>query len=168
MKNLKTLALVTALGLAVCSSAFAQGRPGGTRGQSQPSAQPPFDKRSAGSAAVMHIAEAFPKVAPFDANKDGQLDGVERRALGQAMFDGKVEAPKHQTLPEGVEPPHPGVIIHRIASLYCVAFPFDVDNNGKLNVGEQAALMRAIENGDVQRPGGPRGGRPPGVGGRPF
>lgn len=168
MKNLKTLALVTALGLAVCSAAFAQGRPGGTRGQSQPSSRPASDMRSASAAAVTHIAEAFPKVAPFDANNDGQLDGVERRALGQAMFDGMVEAPTHQTLPEGVEPPHPGIIIHRIASLYCVAFQFDVDNNGKLNVDEQAALKSAIENGDVQRPGGPRGGRPPGVGGRPF
>lgn len=141
MKNLKTIAVATALGLAVCPSASAQGRSGGAQ-------QAPKDA----AAAVAHIAEAYPKIAPFDANKDGQFDGGERRALGQAMFDGKVEGPANRD-PEGDQPAHPGIIIQRIAGLYRAAFSFDADKDGSLNEGEQAALKSAIEKGEVQRPG---------------
>ena len=164
MKNIKTIAVVTALGLAVCSSASAQGRPGGVQGQ-RPADAPQRPKDA--TAAVAHIAEAYPKIAPYDANDDGQFDGDERRALGQAMRDGKVEGPANRN-PEGDQPAHPGIIIQRIASLYGVAFSFDADKNGSLSDGEQAALKSAIEKGEVKRPGGEGGGRPPGVGGRPF
>ena len=97
MKNIKTLAVVTALGLAVCSYAIAQGRPGAEKNQNLAGAQQtPKDA----TAAVAHIAEAYPKIAPFDANKDGQFDGDERLALGRAMRDGKVEGPANYN-PEG-------------------------------------------------------------------
>jgi hypothetical protein len=155
MKNMKTIAVVTALGLAVCSSAIAQGRPGGAQ-------QPPKDA----AAAVAHIAEAYPKIAPFDVNADGQFDGDERLALGQAMRDGKVEGPANRN-PKGEQAAHPGIIIQRIASLYRIAFSFDKDEDDTLNEAEQAALKSAIENGEVKRPD-MGGGRPPGVGGRPF
>jgi hypothetical protein len=155
MKNIKTFAVVTALGLAVCSSAIAQGRPGCAQ-------QAPKDA----AAAVAHITEAYPKIAPFDANKDGQFDGDERLALGQAMRDGKVEGPVNRN-PEGDQAAHPGIIIQRIASLYGIAFSFDADEDGALNEAEQAALKSAIEKGEVKRPG-LGGGPPPGVGGRPF
>lgn len=147
MKNIKTIAVVTALGLAVCSSASAQGRPGGAQ-------QAPKDA----AAAVAHISEAYPKIAPFDANKDGLFDGDERRALGQAMRDGKVEGPVNRN-PEGEQPAHPGIIIQRIAGLYRVALSFDADQDGSLSEGEQAALKSAIEKGEVQRPVA-GGGRP--------
>lgn len=148
MKNIKTIAVLTALGLAVCSSALAQGRPGGAQ-------QLP----KAAASAVAHIAEAYPKIAPFDANKDGLFDGDERRALGQAMRDGKVEGPANRN-PEGNQSAHPGIIIQRIASLYRVALSFDADQDGSLSKGEQATLQSAIEKGEVKRPGGPNGGRP--------
>ena len=157
MKNIKTLVVATALGLALCSSAIGQGqRPADAQ-------QPPKDA----AAALAHIAEAYPKIAPFDTNKDGQLDGDERLALGQAMRDGKVEGPANRN-PGGAQPAPPGIIIQRIASLYGVAFWFDTDEDDSLNEAEQAALKSAIEKGEVKRPGGPGGGRPPGVGGRPF
>ena len=165
MQNIKALAAMTALGLAVCSSGLAQGRPGGGRDQ-RPSDPPQHPGDAA--AAVTHIAHVYPMIAAFDANQDGQLDAGERHALGQAMLDGTVEAPNHRTPPEGVELPHPGVIIRSIAMMYRVASSFDADRNGSLSEDEQAALKGAIENGKVQRPGGQRGGRPPGVGGRPF
>ena len=163
MKNTKTLAVVTALGLAVCSSAIAQGRPGAEKNQNLAGAQQtPKDA----TAAVAHIAEAYPKIAPFDANKDGQFDGDERLALGRAMRDGKVEGPANYN-PEGDQAAHPGIVIQRIASFYGVAFWFDADEDGALNEAERAALKNAIEKGDVKRPG-LGGGPPPGFGGRPF
>lgn len=155
MKNIKILAVITALGPAVCSSAIAQGRPGGDNVQRQAGAQqPPKDA----AAAVAHIAEAYPKITPFDVNEDGQFDGDERRALGQAMRDGKVEGPANRN-PEGDQPAHPGIIIQRIAGLYGVAYSFDADADGLLSKGEQAALKSAIEKGEVKRPG-LGGGRP--------
>jgi len=155
MKNMKTIAFANAPGLAACPSAFAEGRPGGAP-------QPPKDA----AAAVAHIAEAYPKIAPFDVNADGQFDGDERLALGKAMAEGKVVGPENRN-PEGDEAAHPGIIIQRIAGLYGIAFSFDKDGDDTLNEAEQAALKSAIEKGDVKRPG-MGGGRPPGVGGRPF
>lgn len=155
MKNIKTIAVVTALGLAVCSSAIAQGRPGGDKGQRPVGAQqPPKDA----TAAVAHITEAYPKIAPFDVNADGQFDRDERLALGQAMRDGKVEGPANRN-PGGNQAAHPGIIIQRIASLYGIAFSFDKDEDDTLNEAEQAALKSAIEKGEVKRPG-MGGGRP--------
>lgn len=147
MKIIKTIVVVTAFGLAVCSSASAQGRPTGAP-------QAPKDE----AAAVAHIAGAYPKIALFDANKDGLFDGDERLELGQAMRDGKVEGPPNRN-PEGDQPAHPGIIIQRIASLYGIAFSFDADKDSSLSEGEQAALKSAIEKGEVKRPG-LGGGRP--------
>lgn len=155
MKHIKKIAFVSALGLAVCSSAFAQGRPDGAP-------QPPKDA----ALVVAQIVEAYPKIAPFDVNMDGQLDGAERRALGQAMRDGTVEGPATRN-PEGDQAAHPGIIIQRIASLYSIAFTFDADEDDTLNEVEQAALKSAIEKGEVKRPE-MGGGPPPGAGGRPF
>lgn len=149
MKNTRTLTVVTALGLSVCSSAFAQGRPNGGQGQLPGDAQ---QQPKDAAFAVTHIAEAYPKIAPFDVNKDGLFDADERRALGQAMRDGKVERPASRN-PEGNDLAHPGVIIQRIVGLYRAAFSFDADKDGLLSAGELAALKSAIEKGEVKRPG---------------
>jgi hypothetical protein len=80
MKNIKTIAVVSALGLAVCSSAIAQGRPGGGKGHGPAGAQqPPKDA----AAAVAHIAEAYPMIAPFDATTEGPRIGVENYASAE-------------------------------------------------------------------------------------
>ena len=159
--KIKTHVIASALGLAVCGSALGQDRPGGARDQAP---RQPGDAASA----TAHIAEAYANVAPFDVNRDGLLDEGELRDLGQAMLAGEVQEPKHRIQPEGDEPAHPGIIIRRIVGLYRVAFSFDKDKDGLLSETERDALTGAIENGEVRRPGGPGGGRPPGVGGRPF
>jgi hypothetical protein len=156
MKTIKTLAVVAALGLGVCSSVSAQGGPAGGKGQ-RPSGTQQRPKDAA--TAVAHIAEAYPKIAPFDVNEDGLFDGDERRALGQAMRDGKVEGPPNRN-PEGEQAAHPGIVIQRIAGLYGVALSFDADKDGLLDEDEQAALKSAIESGEVKRPGGGGSGRP--------
>ena len=159
MKNTKTLTVLILLGLAACSSTFAQGRPGGARSQRPPHAQPPA---GAPGAAVQHLTEAFAKVAPFDANRDGQLDAAEREALGDAIADGTVQAPAHRTPPPGATP-NAEKILHRIAGMYASVAPYDANHDGTLNETEQTALKTALENGDLPRPGGPRGERPPGA-----
>lgn len=167
MKKIATLAAVAALGLTLCSSANAQGRPGGARGQRPSNAQPPAGapQHPADAApAVGHLTEAFAKVAPFDANKDGQLEATEKEALAKAIANGTVQAPNHRTPPAGVEP-SAEQILNRIASMYALVAPYDADHNGALSDTEQTALKSAIEKGELPRPGGPRGQRPPGVGG---
>lgn len=161
MKNMKTIAVVSALGLAMCSSAIAQGRPGGGQGQGPAGAQqPPKDA----AATVAHLTETFAKVAPFDANNDGQIDATEKESLAKAMVEGTLQAPAHRTPPAGVTP-SAEMILNRIAGMYALVDPYDTNHDASLNESEQAALKAAIEKGELPRPGGPRGQRPPGVGG---
>lgn len=164
MKNRIALTLASVVVLAACSTALAQGRPGGPGGPGGPRGP-----RGGGTPPVQHLAESYSKVAPFDADKNGSLDATERRALGEAIRDGKVEAPAHRTPPEGVEPPHPGVMIQRIAGLYQMAFAYDTDANGALSEAEVQAIQADIESGKLVRPGRPEGrdghGRPEGRGG---
>lgn len=167
MKNITTLAVAAVLGLALCSSAIAQGRPGGARGQRPPNAQPPAgapQHPTDAAPAVGHLTEAFAKVAPFDANKDGQLDATEKESLAKAMVEGTVQAPAHRTPPAGVKPTAE-MILNRIAGMYALVAPYDANHDGALNDSEKSVLKAAIESGELPRPGGPRGQRPPGAGG---
>jgi hypothetical protein len=113
---------------------------------------------------VGHLTEAFAKVAPFDVNKDGQLDAAEKEGLAKAIADGTVQAPAHRTPPAGVTP-SAEQILNRIARMYALVAPYDANHDGALSEPEQAALKAAIEKGELPRPGGPRGQRPPGIGG---
>ena len=144
MKNIATLAVAAVLGLAICSSAIAQGRPDGARGQRPTDAAP----------AAGHLTEAFATVAPFDANKDGQLDATEMESLAKAIADGTVQAPTHRTPPAGVTP-SAEMILNRIAGMYALVAPYDANHDGSLDETEQAALKAAIEKGELPRPGGP-------------
>jgi len=164
MKHITSLAVVAALGLSICSSALAQGRPGGARGQRPANAQPPAGAPTDAAAAVGHLTEAFAKVAPFDVNKDGQLDATEKEALARAIADGTVQAPAHRTPPAGVAP-SAEQILNRIAGMYALVAPYDANHDGVLSETEQAALKSAIEKGELSRPGGPRGQRPASAGG---
>ncbi|MBM3840854.1 MAG: hypothetical protein FJ398_23445 [Verrucomicrobia bacterium] len=167
MKNITTLAMAAVLGLALCSSANAQGRPGGARGQRPGNIQPPAgapQHPTDAAPAVGHLTEAYAKVAPFDANKDGQLDATEKEALAKAIVEGTVQAPAHRTPPAGVTL-SAEQILGRIAGMYSRVAPYDANHDGVLDETEQAALKSAIENGELPRPGGPRGQRPAGAGG---
>lgn len=167
MKNIATLAVAAVLGFAVCSSALAQGRPDGARGQRPGNGQPPAgapQRPTDAAPAVGHLIKAFATVAPFDANEDGQLDATEMEDLAYAIADGTVQAPNHRTPPAGVTP-SAEMILNRIAGMYALVAPYDANHDGLLDETEQAALKAAIEKGELRRPGGPRGQRPRGVGG---
>lgn len=95
---------LAAMGLALCPPASAQGHPDGAKGQRPPNARPPAGAPTDAASAVDHLTEAFAKVAPFDANNDGQLDATEKNALADAIADGKVQGPAHRTPPAGIAP----------------------------------------------------------------
>ena len=167
MKNISTLAAAAVLGLAICSSAIAQGRPGGARGQRPANVQPPAgvpQHPTDAAQAVGHLTEAFATVAPFDANQDGQLEATEKESLAKAIVEGTVQAPAHRTPPAGVTP-STEMILNRIAGMYALVAPYDANRDGALNETERAALKAAIEKGELPRPCGPRGRRPSGFGG---
>jgi hypothetical protein len=147
MKNIKTLAMVGVLGLAVCGLAFAQVHRGGAcgHGAMQHFADP--------ASAVEHLAEVFPKIAAFDANKDGQLDEAEKEALGKAIVDGTLQLPAH-TPPHGVKP-SPATMVNHIADMYARVVLYDVNHDGMLDEAEQAAIKSAIEKGELTCPNGP-------------
>ena len=139
MKNIKILAVVGVLGLAICGFAIAKGHRG-FRGHGSPHG---MDAASA----VKHLTEAFPKVALFDANKDGQLDTTEKEALAKAIADGTVQLPAH-TPPDGVTP-SAEMMLNHIANMYAYLARLDANHDGALDATEQAVLKSAIEKGEL-------------------
>src|SRR5262245_32771132 len=109
MKNIKPVAVVAVLGLAVCGLAIAQVHRSGSFRHSVA-----HDHGDPASVAE-HLSEVFPQVATFDANKDGKLDDAEREALGKALADGKLQLPAHI-------PPHVSksaeMMLDHIAEMY--------------------------------------------------
>lgn len=134
MKNIKRLAVVTALGLAVGGIAIAQVHHG---------AQNHGDAASA----VKHLSEVFPLVASFDANKDGKLDETEKGALGKAIADGTLQLPAH-TPPHGVKPTAEMMVSH-LAEMYAQVAPYDANHDGVLDEQERAAIKSAIASGEL-------------------
>jgi hypothetical protein len=140
MKNIKTLALTGMLGLVVCAGAIAQVHDGGTPHRNL--AQGHGDA----AAMVKHFAEMFPKVAAFDVNKDGKLDDTEKGALAKAIADGTLELPAH-TAANGEKPTAAEMASH-VAEMYAYVAVYDTNHDGVLDETEQAAIKKAIENGE--------------------
>jgi hypothetical protein len=140
MKNIKRLAVVTALGLAVCGPVMAQEHKG--NGTSQDAAQHHGDPATL----VKHLSEVFPQVAAFDVNKDGKLDDAEKEALGKAIAEGKLEIPAHAP-PDGTKASAEKMLNH-VAEMYARVSLYDTNHDGKLDEKEQAALKTAIEKGE--------------------
>jgi hypothetical protein len=140
MKNLKTLALGGMLGLVACGIAIAQVHPSGTPHQGL--AQGHGDAASI----VKHFAEVFPKVAAFDVNKDGKLDDTEKAAMAKAIADGTLELPAH-TGPNGEKLTGQEMASH-VAEMYAYVAVYDINHDGVLDETEQAAIKKAIENGE--------------------
>jgi hypothetical protein len=138
MKNIKTLAVVSVLGLALGGFALAQGH----RALRQHHHGDP-------ASAAKHFAEAFPKFTPFDANKDGQLDATEKEAVAKAITDGTLKIPDH-TPPSGVKPTAEKLLNH-IAKVYAFVASHDANHDGELDATEQAASKSAIEKGELAR-----------------
>ena len=146
MKNIKTIGIVSVLGLAICGFTFAQSRHGGLRGHS---ASHHFKDAAS---AVEHLTENFPKFAAFDADKDGQLDATERESLAKAIAEGTLQLPAH-TPPDGVTP-GAGMMLNHIADMYAQFAAYDANHDGTLDATEQAALKNAIEKGELHGPDG--------------
>ncbi len=141
MKNIKKLAIASALGLAVCGLAIAQVHLNGGLGHS--TSQHPADP----SAMVKHLSDVFPKVAAFDVNKDGQLETAEKEALGKAIADGTLPLPAHMP-PHGTGPTGE-MLLNHIADVYARVTPYDANHDGELDGQEQAAIKNAIEGGEL-------------------
>jgi hypothetical protein len=154
MKNIKTLAVVGVLGLAVCGFAIAQSRHGGAPGHG--AVQHGTDAASA----VQHLTEVFAKFAAFDVNKDGQLDATEKQSLAKALADGTLQLPAH-TPPNGVKP-SAEMMLNHIGEMYAKFAPYDANHDGAFDATEQAALKSAFDKGELA-PHGPHahgGGQP--------
>src|SRR4029078_11986968 len=108
MKNIKTIAVVTVLGLAICGFAIAQTHHVKARG-------PAHHFKDAASA-VEHLTEMFPKFAQFDTNKDGQFDATEKESLGEAIAEGKLQLPAQ--MPPDVAKETPAAMQDLIAEDY--------------------------------------------------
>ena len=107
---------------------------------------------------VAHLTENYAKIAPYDANVNGQLDEAEQAKLAAAITAGTVTftPPAGHAAPDGSTPPAPpaGQIVHHLAEMYAAVAPYDADANGSLSTGEQAALKTAVESGKIPGPGG--------------
>ena len=153
--KIKLLAIIAGLGLFNGSSAYAQGGP----------AKPPA------SGALKHLLAVYRSIAPFDTNKNGKLELAEEDAIVDAIRDEKLELPIPPFGPMGMTPPKafmpdPEAMIGRLSEMYKTVAATDANNNGVLDANEQEALTAAIKTGKMsfhRNPGGPMGGRPPGM-----
>jgi hypothetical protein len=138
MKHIKTLAVVSVLGLAIGGFALAQGH----RALMQHHHGDP-------ASATKHLAAAFPMFKPFDANKNGQLDATEKEAVAKALADGTLKIPDH-TPPNGTKP-NAEKLLNHIAKVYAFLASQDANHDGALDAAEQAAINSAIEKGELAR-----------------
>ena len=159
MKTIETLTILTLFSLCCGPSAFAQGEP-----TKQPEPSTKFMK---------HLVEVYACIAPFDENKNGKLEVAEEDTILAALENGKLELPMPPTGPLGMTPPKaampdPEMMIGHISEMYATTAATDVDKSGTLDATEQANLAVAFKKGNLPfpgNPGGPLGGRPPGIDG---
>ena len=139
MKNFNTLVAVVTGGLAVCGLAIAQVHDGNASGH---------DSQHHGDPASLtaHLAQFFPKIAAFDADKNGKLDDKEKESLAKAIADGTVELPAHT--PHG-DKPNVEMMLNHICDVYPQVARYDANHDGVLDQAEQAALKTAIEKGEL-------------------
>lgn len=135
MKNIKRIVLVlaTVVGLGVSGLAIAQAHRGALH-HGDP------------ALLVQHLTAAYPQVAAFDLNKDGQLDATEKEALAKALADGTLQLPSHAP-PHGSQPTAEMMVNH-IAEMYAQVSRYDANHDGELDAAEQAALKAALEKGE--------------------
>jgi hypothetical protein len=142
MKQMKRIAVVAVLGLAICGFAFAQS-------QHDAQGHGAADHHKDAASATKHLTEAYAKIASFDANKDGKLDATEKESIAKTIADGKLEIPDH-TPPNGVKPSADKLLNH-IAGVYAFLASKDANHDGTLDAKEQAAFKTAIENGELAK-----------------
>jgi hypothetical protein len=153
---IKTLTVGATLGLALLTTAFAQGRHGGPPG-GPPGGHPggpPDGPPPSGADVVKHLTEMYAIIAPFDVNVDDQLDATETTALATAITKGTVKGLPHPMSPKG-DKPKPEMIAKHLAEMYATIAPYDTDQDGVLDATEQAALKADIDSGKLPCPDGP-------------
>ena len=140
MKNIKKLAIVGGLGLALCGLAIAAQvhRAGGFRHVGS-------HRHGDAASIAKHLGEAFPRFAPFDTNKDSKLDEAERKAIAEAISNGTLELPTHRP-PDGVAPTTERLVDH-IAEVFAIIAQYDANQDSQFDEAEQAAVKAAIEEG---------------------
>jgi len=141
MKNIKILAVLVAGGLVLAGLAIAQVHSGDASGHNA------TQHHGDPSSVVKHIAELFPKIAAFDANKDGKLDEKEKASLAKAITDGTLEFPAHNP-PNGGKPDIEKMVNH-IGEIYPQIARYDANHDRVLDETEQAAIKSAIEKGEL-------------------
>lgn len=139
MKNIHKFAMAALLGIAITSTAVAQGGRGG----------PPAGV----GGGVAFLAAAYARIVQFDVDNDGLLDEDEQADLSDAIASGEVQAPGRMGPPAGVNP-SPEQIAERIAAKYAVMAPYDANRDGTIDTKEQDAIQADIVSGKLRRPGG--------------
>jgi hypothetical protein len=142
------------------------GGPGGRRPQGPPPAE-----------AIAQLSKRYTALAAFDADKNGKLETAELEKVAAAIDDGSLEmgppggrpgrppgGPEGK--PEGAPAGKPPgkMVAAGAAKLYEALAPYDTDKNGSLDETEQAAAVKAMEDGTLKLPR--PGGRGPGAGGQ--
>jgi len=151
MNRISKVTLWAVAGLAFSTAVFAEAGPEGAKGRGEHGGKP------GGPPPVSRLIEGYSKVAAFDVNKDGTLDGAEKAAITAAITAGTFQLPAHRPPPEGAAP-DPAKVLERVTRGYTLVAPYDVNHDGTLDATETAALKAAVENGTLQLPGGRPGG----------
>lgn len=154
MKRITSLAVGATLGIALFTTALAQGPHGRFPGG------PPEGPPEAGAHAMGRISPIYPMtgmytmIARFDLNVDGKLDSTETAELTTSITSGAVKEPFHP-MPTRMEKPKPEMIAKHFSEVYATIVPYDKDKDGVLDATEQAALQTAMDNGELPLPGRP-------------
>lgn len=178
MKPLTKTAMLALLSALLCTSTHAQdqNRPNDRAGRRGPPREGPSEAQGPKHApdpaqAAAHVAKAYADLAPFDVNKDGQLDESEVEAILAAVEDGSLKVPPHRTPPadraeQGRGPegraPSPDRMVHHMTTVYGQVQAFDANKDETMDETELAALQSAIADGKLSiggRHGSPRGGQ---------
>lgn len=102
--------------------------------------------RDAGSM-VGHISKVFGEFAAFDLNKDGQLEGGEKDSLAKAIENGSLILPAH-TQSKDAFSSEEGRLNHMV-EMFARFAVYDANHDGSLDSNEQAAVRKAMENGEL-------------------
>jgi hypothetical protein len=94
-----------------------------------------------------HIAADFAVLAPFDADKDGQLDSTEQDALAQAISAGTVQLP---LFGHGHQPGGPRSGMDALEQQLLATY--DANGNGVLDDSEWATIEADIKSGKLTLP----------------
>lgn len=136
MKKLRTIAIVAALGLGIGGYAVARTLHGHMRHGNR------------GMDMCAHFAEAYKQFSPLDADKDGQLAGAEKEALGKALKDGTLSIPPHAPSADAFQSDQ--ARLEHIAEMFSRVASHDANKDGALDESEQTSLREAFEQGAFQ------------------